>query len=182
MSQQKAERFQRGFSLMELLLVIFIISLVYFLGFSGVEKRKEQAVSLTPLNLKKTIMESSLFQGEGTLVCINLCDTCYLRKDIASPFEPYEGKVSLAKAEAYVITTDEMLQKLEYGRYQDQKICLRFDIYPNGSSTQLILKTEEGIYFLPAYFGEAQKVESLDEAQELWLKHTQALSGQGDFY
>ena len=178
----RKESIRRGFSLMELLLVIFIISLVYFLGFSGVEKREEKEVSLTPLTLKKTIMRSSLFHGEGTLLCINECDSCYFRNNIASAFEPYEGKLGLSGLKSYRVSADESLQQLEYGRYQDNRICLLFHIYPNGSSTQLILKTKDGTYFLPAYFGEPQKTESLEAARDLWLEHSQDLSSQGDFY
>jgi len=173
---------KKGFSLMELLLVIFIISLVYFLGFSGVEKRKDKEISVTPTTLKKTIMQSTLFHGKGTFLCINKCSSCYFRQDISSTFEPYEGKLGLSELKVYSIGVDESLQQVEYGRYQDNKICLVFHIFPNGSSTQLILETTDGIYFLPAYFGEPQKVDSLGEAHDLWLKHSQVLSAQGDFY
>jgi len=173
---------KRGFSLMELLLVIFIISIVYFLGFSGVEKREKQEPAITPLTLKKTIMNSALFQGEGTFLCIDDCTSCYFRKDIASPFEAYEGKLGLSKLKAYIINAEDSLHRMEYGRYQDNKICLVFHISPNGSSTQLILDTEDGTYFLPAYFGEPQKMTSVEAARDLWLKNTQVLSGQGDFY
>jgi prepilin-type N-terminal cleavage/methylation domain-containing protein len=171
-----------GFSLLELLLVIFIISLVYFLGFSGVEKRAEREQRLTPLTLKQAIMTNSLFHGKGTFLCINHCRSCYFREDLSSAFEPFEGKIALSDMTVYTVNANDNLQKQEYGRYQDNRICLRFDIFTNGSSSQLILQTKKGIYFLPAYFGKPQKVASLDEARELWLKHAQDLSGQGDFY
>jgi prepilin-type N-terminal cleavage/methylation domain-containing protein len=173
---------RKGFSLMELLLVIFIISLVYFLGFSGVEKPTKRKQRLTPLNLKQTIMANPLFHGKGTFLCINHCRTCYFREDISAAFEPFEGQTALPDMTVYTVNANENLQKQEYGRYQDNKICLRFDIFTNGSSSQLILQTQKETYFLPAYFGKPQKVESLDTARELWLKHTQDLSGQGDFY
>jgi len=59
---------------------------------------------------------------------------------------------------------------------------LEVNFYPNGSSTPLILQDDEGIYFLPAFFGKARKAASLEEAKELWLKYNDVLHNQGDYY
>ena len=179
-SKEAAMRY--GFSLLELLLVIFIISLVYFLGFSGIEKQEKKAPALTPLTLKKSIQESSLFTGQGTLICIDKCKSCYFRKDISSPFEAYDGAINLSPLEVYMVDVNDNLQKVTYGRYQDQPICLQIDFYPNGSSTPLILQTDEGNYFLPSYFGTPTQTDSLAKAQDLWLDYDHALDSQGDFY
>ncbi|KYJ86951.1 prepilin-type N-terminal cleavage/methylation domain-containing protein [Sulfurovum riftiae] len=171
-----------AFSLLELLVVIVIVSIVYFLGFEGVEKSENKPKALTALNLKTTIENSELFNEEGTLICINQCRNCYLRKDITSPFEAYENKIDLAGSKTYTLDAQETLLEIEGGRYQDKKICLEMNFYKNGSSTQLILENRHGIYFLPAYFGEAQKVDSLEEARELWLRDSRLAAGNGDFY
>jgi len=171
-----------AFSLLELLVVIVIVSIVYFLGFNGIEKSENKPKALTALNLKTTIQNSALFTGEATLVCINGCKNCYLRKDISSPFEAYENNIDLAGTKAYTLDAQESLLLLEGERYQDKKICLEMNFYKNGSSTQLILENRHGIYFLPAFFGAPQKVDSLEEAKELWLKNSRLAAGSGDFY
>jgi len=173
---------REAFSLLELLLVIFIISLVYFLGFSGFEKEKKRMPVLTPMKLKEAVKQSSLLKGKGTLICIDGCKSCYFREDIASPFEAYPGKTKLSHLKVYSLDVNDALTQLEYGRYQDQKICLEVNFYPNGSSTPLILQDDEGIYFLPAFFGKARKAASLEEAKELWLKYNDVLHNQGDYY
>ena len=173
---------RKAFSLLELLLVIFIVSLVYFLGFSGFEKEKKRLPVLTPMKLKEEVMQSPLFRGKGTLICINECRSCYFREDIASPFEAYKGKTKLSRLKVYTLDGNDVLTQVEYGRYQDRKICLQVDFYPNGSSTPLILQDDDGIYFLPAFFGAPQKVASLEEAKALWLKHNDAPQHQGDYY
>ena len=178
----KQSSIHRGFSLMELLLVIFIISLVYFLGFSSIEKSEKRKVLITPLNLKKEVMQNSSFEGEGTLLCTDKCRTCYLRKDISSPFKEIEGALSLGRLEVYMVNHRDELYKHDYGRYQDHRICLLVDFYHNGSSTPLILKNDEGIYYLPAFFGTPKEVRSLDEAKNLWLAHTNELKDQGGYY
>jgi len=175
-------RYQLGFSLIELLIVIIIISVVYFLGFSNIEKQTNTIKALTPINLKQTIINSNLFQGSGILTCINECKSCYIRKDINSPFQEYQNKINLKNLEAYTLDSRDTLQKIEYGRYHDEKVCLILQFYHNKSSTQIILKQDNNVYFLPAFFGKPQKTNSLDDAKELWLKNTSLVSNQGDFY
>jgi len=175
-------RLRKAFSLLELLLVIFIISLVYFLGFSGAEKEVKKETRITPLNLKRTLLNTPELKGGGTFLCIDHCKKCYMRKDISTPFQAYEGNIDLQNARSYIIDKDDNIQEVEFGRYQDQKICLRYEIYPNGSSSQLILETSKGIFYLPTFFGETKKVNSLDEAETLWLQYSNAVSRQGDFY
>jgi len=173
---------QKGFSLIELLIVIIIVSLVYFLAFSGIEKSEDRPKALGPANLKSSILNSELFQGEGTLLCINECRSCYLRKNINEPFQAYESKIDLEGTEVYTLDANDALLRMEYGRYDDAKICLSMQFYRNGSSTKMILKQKEDVYLLPAYFGEAQKVESIEAAKELWLKETRYAANRGDYY
>jgi len=176
------DKSHQGFSLIELLIVIIIISVVYYLGFSGIENSSSKPKALTPVNLKSSIINDALFQGEGTFLCIDECRSCYLRKDINSPFEAYENSIDLTGTQVYTLDSRDALLHLEYGRYQDEKICLFMHFYPNGSSTQLILKQKDDVYFLPAYFGETQKVESLGEAKTLWLSDALLVKNHGDFY
>ena len=182
MGEQKIGKMHKGFSLIELLIVILIISIVYFLGFSGVEINSSKPKALTALNLKSTIMKSDIFTSEATLLCIDKCRSCYLRRGVGSTFQPYEHGIDLKDTKAYTLDARESLLHLEYGGYQDKKICLTLDFYKNGSSTQIILENESGVYFLPAFFGVPQKVASLDEAKDLSLKNNDLASNSGDFY
>jgi hypothetical protein len=105
-----------------------------------------------------------------------------LRNGVNSAFESYESNIDLKDTQVYTLDSRDSLLQLEYGRYEDHKICLILDFYKNGSATQIILKNDKGVYFLPAFFGKAQKVDSLEEAQNLWLKHSDLVSNSGDFY
>ncbi|UPT77577.1 prepilin-type N-terminal cleavage/methylation domain-containing protein [Sulfurovum sp. XGS-02] len=172
----------KGFSLLELLIVILIISMVYFLGFEGVEIGKQKPKALTPLNLKSNIISSELYSGEGTLLCIDQCRSCYFRPDLSSPFGEYTSPVDLTNIQAYTLDSYEALTPIEYGRYQDQQICLIMDFFKNGSSTQIILKNSEESYFLPAFFGEPQRFSTPEEAKKYWLRNTTLASDSGAFY
>ncbi len=172
----------RGFSLIELLIVILIISIVYFLGFSGVEMGKKRPKALTPLSLKTTIISSKSFSQEATLLCTNQCRSCYLRNGFSLDFEPYTSPLDLKDIKAYTIDKYESLLPIEYGRYKDEKICLIMHFYNNGSSTQIILENDKESYFLPALFGEPKTFSSPQEAKEYWLKESRTLFDTGDFY
>lgn len=182
MSRLKRYTMSKGFSLIELLIVILIVSIVYFLGFEGIEIGKPKPKALSPLNLKSTIVSSELFSGQATLLCIDDCRSCYLRKDISSAFEEYTDSLDLGNIEVYTLDRYDTLTQMEYGRYQDKKICLVMDFYANGSSTQLILKNDKGAYFLPAFFGEPQMFSSVEDAKDHWLRNATAASQSGEFY
>jgi len=167
---------------MELLIVIFIISLVYALGITGVEFSKKKPKALTPLNLKETIVKSEFFAGRTTLMCVDKCRKCYLRSNINADFQPYKNKIDLTGISVYTIDASESLQEIEYERFGDQKICLVMDFYNNGSSTQIILKDKQGAYFLPAFFAEAKKFDSPEDAKSHWLKRSRSVSNSGSYY
>lgn len=172
----------RGFSLVELLIVIMIVGLIYAMGFSGVNVAKAKPKALTPLNLKDNIVKSEFYNGRATLMCLDKCTKCYLRKGLSSKFTPYSNGVQLKDITAYTIDRRDSLHKIEYERFNDRPICLVIDFYNNGSSTQLILEDDKGAYFLPAFFGDAKKFDSVEDAKRYWLKSSQAISNSGEYY
>lgn len=173
---------RKGFSLIELLIVIFIVAMVYAAGFSGISLDKPKPKALTPLNLKDNIIKSEFYNGRTTLMCLNKCTKCYLRKGISSKFMPYNSGVKLKNITAYTIDSSDDLREIEYERFNDKPICLVIDFYNNGSSTQMILKDDTGAYFLPAYFGESKKFDSVEDAKTYWLKSSQTISNSGEYY
>ena len=173
---------KRGFTLIELLIVILIVSMVYFLGFSGVEVEKKNPKALTPLNLKTNIISSEWFGGHVSLLCLDNCNTCLLRRGIGSEYQEYSNAIDLSGIKAYTIDESDSLVRIEYERYNDKKICLKMDFYPNGSSTQIILEDEVATYYLPAYFDMPKQFKSPEEAEAYWLKNTRLVADNGDFY
>ncbi|SFV71180.1 hypothetical protein MNB_SV-13-772 [hydrothermal vent metagenome] len=178
----KENKRRKGFTLIELLIVIFIVGIVYGLGFSKIEINKSEAKALTPLNLKSVLLKSGLFNKKATLLCINNCKSCFLRKNLGEEYQDYESGIDLQNIKAYTIDKSDTLVRLRYERYKDEPICLKIDFYPNGSSTQLILKDQKGSYFLPSYFEEPQKFESVEDAKDYWLEHSKLVSDNGEFY
>ena len=182
MSHIKRHHWHKGFSLIELLIVVLLAGTLLAVGISKIEIRKSTPKALTPLNLKETIVKSEFFSGHATLMCVNKCRQCYLRQGVSSAFNAYSNKIDLTNIKAYTLDERESLRQIEYERYDDQKICLVMDFYNNGSSTQIILEDENGAYFLPAFFGEPQKFDSPEDAKAYWLEQSHSVSGSGDIY
>jgi prepilin-type N-terminal cleavage/methylation domain-containing protein len=182
MEHIKESKWSKGFSLIELLLVIFIVSLIYSLGLSGVELGKKKPQALSPLNLKNIINKNRSFLGESTLMCLNKCKSCYLRKGLSSSFQAYNDGINLTDIKVYTLDERESLRRMEYGRYKDKKICLVIDFYKNGSSTPIILQDKKKSYFLPAYFEEAKAFDTPDDAKDYWLRNVDKVSSSGGYY
>lgn len=171
-----------GFSLIELIVVVMIISLVGFLVFSSAVKSQKKKEVLDPSNLQKTFRKSFIGQGDIELFCINKCKECYIIKD--REITSYDGGINFGKdVEIHLLDKDNRLVKMdELGRIKDKKICLRYHLYPNGSTTQMIITNNQGIYYLPSYFGEAKKVNDIEEAKELWIKDKYNLRDSASYY
>jgi len=171
-------KIRQGFSLIELLVVISIVSLVYFLGFNGFSVSDIMRSQKSPLDYLKLI---STQEHNGKLICINNCQTCFFKDSLQSQPTKFKDKFDLGKdIVIYKLDKDE-LTKVDFGRYQDQKICLIVDYYANGSHTPFVLKNRQKIYFISSFLDEVQEVKSLKEAKTLWQGDIKALHN-GDFY
>ena len=171
---------RQAFSLLELLIVIAIISLTYMLVFSSMQRTQNEPKALMADNLKATLGEQGLLHTDSELFCLDKCQKCYLYQDDETT--EYEGDLALDDLTVYQMGRDEKLEKVDFGRYQDHPVCLRFALHHNGSSSQMVIRNKTGIYYLPVLFGKTIKTASLEEAETLWLKYTDLLADSGGFY
>jgi len=179
-SQDLESRRRPAFSLLELMIVIIIISLVYALTFASMRKNQKEPKALRAENLKSTLMEQGLGHTEGEFFCLDKCTQCFLFQ--SGETTEYSGKLALGDLVAYRMGRDQKLEKVDFGRYRDHPVCLRFKLHRNGSSTQMVLQNKSGTYYLPALFGETEKVDSLEEAEKLWLKYNNLMEDSGEYY
>lgn len=171
-----------GFSLLELIVVVLIVSLIGFLVFSSAIKQQKRTEDLGPITLQKTFRQAFKGQGDVELFCINKSTECYVVKGGA--ITAYENGVKFGKnLEVHFVDKDNRLVQVdEFGRIKDKKISFRYHLYPNGSTTQMIISNDQGIYYLPSYFSKAQKVADLEEAKALWVKEQYDLGDSGSYY
>jgi len=172
----------KGFSLLELIVVVLIVSLMGFLVFSEAIKQQQKLEILDPTTLPTTFRESFKDQGDVELFCLNKCKECYVLQ--GGVVSPYDGGIDFGKDVTVHLLdkSNHFVQVDDFGRMKDQKICLRYHLYANGSTTQMVIVNKKGTYFLPSYFGKAKKVADMEEAKELWVKEEYSLRDSGNFY
>ena len=165
-----------AFSLIELIIVILIASLFAALVFSSVSfgKPKEKKVGIRALKEAA----ASRAGGDADLVCTDACKTCSLIVD----HKAHSIGSQLKPLVAYILDEGGSPQEIDFGRMKDEKVCLRFHYYANGSTSQMILASEEKYYFLPSYFGEVEVFDSLSAATERWKQYRDQLDTMGTYY
>ena len=172
----------KAFTLLELMVVIFIMSIVTAMVFSTLKRKEEKIEVLDPTTLPAELRKAFKGQGDIDLFCINKCQECYVMKE--NDISPYEGEINFGhEVEVHLLDEDNHFVQIDnFGRIKDKKVCLRYHLYANGSTTQMVIKNSDGIYYLPSFFGKAQKVAEMDEAKELWIKEEYDLKDSGSFY
>jgi len=169
-----------AFSLLELLVVIFIISFAYLLVFASMRQKLDKPKILEVANLRVTLLNKELRYTDGEFFCIEKSQNCYIYKNGTT--KRYKGKLSLSNLEIYFVDSKEGLSEFEFGRYQGERISLRFKTYKNGSSSPMIIKNKKAIYYLPAFFGKTKRVDSLEKAKELWIANNKSLEDSSEYY
>ena len=173
----------KGFTLLELIVVVMIISIVSFLVISAAARNEEKKVEILDLStLPSKFRDAFKGQGDVELYCIKKCEECYVMQ--GGNISPYDGGTSFGEdVEIHLLDDDDQFVQVDdLGRIKDKKVCLRYHLYPNGSTTQMVVVNNKGTYFLPAYFGKAKKVADMQEAKELWVKEDYSLKDSGSFY
>ncbi len=172
---------RRAFTLVELLIVILIISISYVLVFSAMKEDVKKPKAITPLTLKSTLLAKEFATASGEFFCLEGGEKCYIRQ--LDTLRPYKEKVAFGKElTVYRLNDNGNTYKPEYGRYDDKKIALRFTIYPNKSSTQMIVEEAgDKFTYLPSFFGEPKEFKTLDDAKDYWLADRKLLD-QGEYY
>lgn len=177
---QQIKESRSGFTLIELLLAIFIVSLFGYFIFatpSGAPKTQEKVtISNLPNFYQKNL------HGDGEVVCIKKCKECYYLTGSKKP-QSAPIPMVLNVQEQFSVDKNGNAIKLHLGRFKDEKVCMRFRHYKNGSITPMILNLGNQVLFLPSYFGEGKSFSSVSDAASWWLRNSQnALRSRGEWY
>jgi len=172
--------FKRGFTLIELLIAIFLVGLLSYFIFATPGSFKKPKERITYKNLPKYLQNS--LSGDGELICINNCRSCYYISANAKP-QVVSMPITLNVKNEYILDKNNNPQKIEMGRVDDKKVCMRIRHYNNNSISQVILDLGDKALFIPSYFGEGKEFDSINGAIEWWLKDSRGkLRSRGDWY
>jgi len=116
---------------------------------------------------------------ERELVCVQECRYCFW---LYPGGREEENSLRFQPVEAYRIDQYGQAVGVEFGRWRDKKVCLRFRYYSNGSTDWMILHTKENTYYIPSYFGKVKNFESVEDAVEYFNRNEDLLRDKGEYY
>ncbi len=159
---------KKGFTLLELMLVILLIGIVYGSIINVFERYKEKSIDVTLMTLEK-YMQGFSHNNHVSLVCIKRCEECLL--SINGKFNQNVTPFLERDLQLYRYDKDRGVEELELLPYfrpdgREEEACFRYEIYPDGSQTEMIVRNKKEAYVFPSFFGTVQKYASLDEAIE----------------
>ena len=171
----------RGFTLLELLVVILLMGLLTYFVFATPQKVQKPKEKVTIATLPHFIQKN--LSGDGELVCIDNCKSCEYLTSNSKPQSISALPFIKNVVGEYIIDSGNNPARVDLGRYKDKKVCMRLRHYQNGSISQVILDMGDKVLFLPSYFGDGKEFGSVNEAADWWLKDSQGkLRSRGDWY
>lgn len=159
---------KRGFTLLELMLVVLIIGLIYGLSLSGLKQRSEEPYALTLETLPEYLKR---FHHRNTVaaVCTDRCLTCdlYVDGEVVKSLDPFvDDSAAFYRFDLHLGTRDVVWTPLFDEGGREKEVCFRYDIRPDGSSEEMMVLYKNEVIDYPGYFAPAARFASLDDAIE----------------
>jgi len=149
---------KRGFSLIELMIVIVIIGLVYTLALSRIKAPREQQINPSFVTLKSFLLSFSQDNNSVELLCKKSCQECVILSDgeKIADIEPFFDK------------------SVEFYRYDfflgdvalNRDSCFDFKVDGDGVSDQVIIVYKEKAYDYTPYFSKVKEYDSLSALKD----------------
>lgn len=159
---------KRAFTLLELLLVVLIMGIVYGLAVNSIKQYGERSFALSLETLPGYLREFHR-QNRVALLCTDACQECrvLVEGSEVKKVEPFiDGEIRAYRFDAALGTRDISFTPYYDEENRESEVCLHFEIFPNGSSSEMILELEEYVVDFPGYFGTPTRFGSLEEAIE----------------
>lgn len=167
---------KKAFTLIELLIVIAIMAAIGVFAFSKVAAAQKAKIANNVQKIKDVFNDDD---GDAQLVCLENSTKCFILTNGASIKRELSNPIG--QIEMYVLDDSNNPQKPDLGRFKDTPISLRMRHFRNGSTSQLIIQNKEFYYFIPSYFGEIKKFDSMNDAVSMWTKYDE-LAQEGGYY
>jgi prepilin-type N-terminal cleavage/methylation domain-containing protein len=157
---------KRAFTLLELLLVVLIMGIVYGLAVNAFTRYGERSFELSLLTLPD-YLKGFHHQNHVALLCTDECRECRVMVDGSEvqKVEPFiEGPVRAYRFDTALGTRDIIFTPYFDEEGRESEVCLLFELFPNGSSSEMIIEEKKRVVDLPGYFGSPKQFDSVEEA------------------
>ncbi len=159
---------KRGFTLLELLLVVVIIGVVYGLVISSMKKLtdKESALGFETL---PSFLETFYQQNSVAFICTDNCRNCKLYVDGEALKKMPAFMKDERRLNFWTFDVNLGMQELRFTPLFDEDgrefdVCFKYEIFEDGSSTEMVIETKKKSY---DYRGSLHKVDTFVSLQAL---------------
>ena len=160
----------KAFTLMEMMVVIILVGIIYALMLTYMKPKKEN-ISLGITSPLRAMLLPYWNHSHLYMICKHKCEKCTIYeenntiivKDILFPLKNSKVKNVYGFNDGGRLESKEFLTPFP----SDEKICLRYDLYPNKSSSELFIEDENGsVLYFPPYFNTFKSFASLQSAKD----------------
>jgi len=168
MQKIKNRKFNRSFTFIEILIIIFLISIIYTISFNiSVFKDKKTNIQ----SIKKLLLENSKSFENISFVLFDDCKKKAIFKK--NKLLKYVDINISKNIEAFKIDELGNIVKIKFKNIivkdKEYNVCFKYCLYKYGYFDSFILKENENYYVLFPYFYDIKKVGSLEKAKEIFL-------------
>ena len=159
---------RRGFTLIELMVVVLIIGLVYGLAIEGMKRGSDDSETLSLKRLVEFMQEKQ--QGNTlSLICTDRCNSCRLfaNGEAIADIPPFLDST----ASFYRFNYYRGSEPIEWSPFYDEEgrehdVCFRYDLDRDGSRTEMLAEYAGSVVDLQGPLGSTVVYKTLDAAIE----------------
>ena len=171
MSKIGVKKAVSAFTLIEMVVVVILIGVIYsLLLFHKKPQKRDFLVNAT--TIYRAILYPFWNHSHVMLVCEDRCEKCFvydddfkvLKKDFDIGFDKnHPPKLYIFSKNSDIINYEPV--QLNPKR-EGHKVCFRYDLYSNKSSTELFVEDSNGtVTYLPPYFDRSKNFASIEDAK-----------------
>ncbi|MCJ7764735.1 MAG: prepilin-type N-terminal cleavage/methylation domain-containing protein [Thiovulaceae bacterium] len=161
---------KKAFTLLELLIVVVIIGVIYGLVINSMHKISNKEADLDFKSLP-SFMRTLQHQNHVAFVCTDRCKACAVYVDgkkvkKAEPFMAKERVLRFWRFDANLGAQELRFAPIYDADDREFDVCFRYDIFEDGSSSEMIIETQKESYDYRGLFHPVAAYASLASLQE----------------
>ena len=161
---------KKGFTLLELILVVVIMGVVYMFAIGSLQKVKQTNENAlpTPKNLKKFLLHE-VFEKKARFVCYDNCEKCDLvldGKTVATMESFFQRAPKTYRYDATLGMVQTYPQPYFNADGAQEQVCFSYMIHKNGIGEQIYLEYNGRVYDYSDYLDGVKVYNTIEEIQD----------------